>query len=157
MIVFVEYPEWIKNVLKSNWFPCVPLVETNSCVCLACLDDFRPKYCVRKIPKKVVFQFFIGHGVFLPLSMPWEWIERLMSSLILCFYPTMVSIAWIKALRAKKLHFCFWLLHWLFKMIACSSNVGIRHKSWMVSLASTLWEQKSSVAISECLIGCIWI
>ena len=79
--------------------------------------------------------------------------------------------ALLNALRAKKLCFCFWLFHWLSNIIAVpmeqseipkelffSHSVDatltiIMSSIKMVSIASTLFENKSSLGISDCSIG----
>ena len=82
---------------------------------------------------------------------------------------------WIKSLKAKKLLFHFRLLHWLPKMIAVPTQQSDAEKenfysqrvpskqtiavmsTPMASFASTLWEQKWSVSISDCFVVCPWL
>ena len=82
---------------------------------------------------------------------------------------------WIKSLKAKKLLFHFRLLHWLPKMIAVPTQQSDAEKenfysqrvpskqtivvmsTPMASFASTLWEQKWSVSISDCFIVWPWL
>ena len=82
---------------------------------------------------------------------------------------------WIKSLKAKKLLFHFRLLHWLPKMIAVPTQQSDAEKenfysqrvpskqtivvmsTPMASFASTLWERKRSVSISDCFIVCPWL
>jgi len=77
----------------------------------------------------------------------------------------------LNALRGEKLCFCFWLLHWLSNIIAVpmeqteiprellfSYSVDailtiIMSSIKMVSIASTLWENKRFIGISDCSVG----